>query len=224
MAIRISPRVQLSVVLLGIMFMAGGLSAFGGYLFGRESLRGVTQPVVNPILGDFSSNAQDLGQRQALLKESDIIAQVERVIQGQTTSTPTPTPTPAETPEETPAPESTPIAGFPKETSMQGVHMAVNSAEIADGNLVLEVSLTNDSVSSLQFIYTFLDVTSDSGTPLIAITQGLPTELPAESETFTGTVAIPLTSLDDVKSLNLSLSDFPNQDIQLKIQDIPAQP
>ncbi len=222
MAVHISQRVQLSVVLLGLMLIAGSFSAFGGYFFGRESLRGVTQPVVNPILGDVTSNSEDLGQRQAFLKEPEIIAQVERITSNKPETAASPAPEASAKPE-TP-PQSPTIAGLPLTTTEQGVQLRVDSVQVKDNNLVLGVSLQNKSLSSLQFIYTFLDITSDEGTPLIAITQGLPSELPAESDAFQGTIQIPLASLDEVKSLNLSLADFPNQDVTLTIKNIPAQP
>ncbi|MDS3861993.1 hypothetical protein RIF25_14410 [Thermosynechococcaceae cyanobacterium BACA0444] len=219
-----STRLQLSLVLLAIMLIAGSLSTLGGYFFGRESLRGVTQPVVNPILGDVSSEAETSSPRQTFLKESDIITQAE----GITTNRPRPaqptasvTPTPTQSPGNAEAPGA---AGFPKVVTVEGVKLAVNSVSQVNGDLVLGVTLSNQSPVNVQFIYTYLDIMSDQGTPLIAITKGLPTEVPAKGESYSGTIHIPLTSLAEVKTLNLSLTDFPNQDIKLSIKDIPVEP
>lgn len=218
-----SSRLQLSLVLLAIMLMAGSLSALGGFFFGRESLRGVTQPVINPILGDVGTTVDATNQRPTILKESDIIAQVEAI----TTNKPkpaNPTATSSPTPTESTENKDAAGVGFPKVATDAGVKLMVNSVSQMNGDLVLAVTLTNESSVGLQFIYTYLDVTSDEGMPLIAITKGLPTEIPASSEPFSGTISIPLTSLNEAKTVNLSLTDFPNQDIQLSISDIPVQP
>lgn len=219
-----STRLQLSLVLLAIMLIAGSLSALGGYLFGRESLRGVTQPVVNPILGDVSSEGETATPRQTFLQESEIIAQAEGMRANKSKPTPAPpsvTPSPTQSPENS---QALGAAGFPKVVTVEGVKLAVNSVSQVNGDLVLGVTLINQSPVDVQFIYTYLEITSDQGTPLIAITKGLPTEVPAKSESYSGTIHIPLTSLAEVKTLNLSLTDFPNQDIQISIQDIPVQP
>lgn len=222
MTLSMSPRLQLSFVLLTIMLIAGSLSAVAGYFFGRESLRGVTQPVVNPILGDVNSNAEALGQRQTLLKEGDIIAQVEKITKVKPKPATSPTPDASPSPEVSDDPSAAP--GFPRTVTDQGVKLTINTVTRASGNLVLDVTLQNESPHNLQFSYTFLDVISDDGTSLIAITQGLPTELPADSDPFSGTIQIPLVSLDEVKTLSLSLADFPNQDVKLSLKDIPLQP
>jgi len=182
----------------------------------------VTQPVVNPILGDVNSNAEALGQRQTLLKEGDIIAQVEKITKVKPKPATSPTPDASPSPEVSDDPSAAP--GFPRTVTDQGVKLTINTVTRASGNLVLDVTLQNESPHNLQFSYTFLDVISDDGTSLIAITQGLPTELPADSDPFSGTIQIPLVSLDEVKTLSLSLADFPNQDVKLSLKDIPLQP
>jgi hypothetical protein len=56
---------------------------------------------------------------------------------------------------------------------------------------------------------------------LSAITEGLPGEVPANGEEFTGTVSIPTALLEDAKSLSLTLTDYPDQKLQLKMSEIP---
>ena len=55
-----------------------------------------------------------------------------------------------------------------------------------------------------------------------AITEGLPGELPADGQEFSGTVSIPTALLEDSKKLSLTLTDYPDQKLQLKMSEIPV--
>jgi hypothetical protein len=82
--------------------------------------------------------------------------------------------------------------------------------------------MKNDGSNPVRFLYSFLNVTDDQGRALSAITEGLPGELPANSQEFTGTVSIPTALLEDAKKLSLTLTDYPDQKLQLKMAEIPV--
>jgi hypothetical protein len=67
-----------------------------------------------------------------------------------------------------------------------------------------------------------LNVTDDQGRALSAITEGLPGELPPTGEAFSGTVSIPTALLEDAKKLSMTLTDYPDQKLQLKMSEIPV--
>lgn len=57
----LQPGILTSLVLISTTAAITIITAFIGYHLGRESLRGVSQPVVNPILGS-AVNANDQSQ------------------------------------------------------------------------------------------------------------------------------------------------------------------
>lgn len=86
---------------------------------------------------------------------------------------------------------------------------------------MLNVRLKNEGGDAVRFLYSFLNVTDNQGRALSAITDGLPGELPATGEEFSGTVSIPSALLEDAKTLSLTLTDYPDQKLQLKMSEIP---
>ena len=104
----------------------------------------------------------------------------------------------------------------------QGVTLEVVKINQQGGSLLLDVNLRNDSRKAVRFLYSFLDVRDDQGRALSAITDGLPGELPANGENFSGTVRIPTALLNDAKQISLTLTDYPDQKLQLKISKIPV--
>uniref|UniRef100_B8HTT4 Uncharacterized protein n=1 Tax=Cyanothece sp. (strain PCC 7425 / ATCC 29141) TaxID=395961 RepID=B8HTT4_CYAP4 len=67
--------------LLSLMLVVGVVAALGGYTFGRNALKGTTQPVVNPILGNPTDGTGSVQQGNGFVQEKDILASV-RQIQG----------------------------------------------------------------------------------------------------------------------------------------------
>ena len=62
----------------------------------------------------------------------------------------------------------------------------------------------------------------DRGRALSAIADGLPGELPANGEKFSGTLRIPTVLLDRSQKISLTLTDYPEQNLELKLKDIPT--
>ena len=223
---KVNSTLALTLVLLSLMVGAGVVSGAWGYAVGREALKGVTQPNGRPghgLAGSEPSQRQPL----ALLKEADILRSVRAQMSGdaepqsnENSSSDREKATIEVNSSSSDSPNQ-PAAGLPWNTENQGVVLAVESVEEQDGYLLLNVSLQNGSSKSVQFLYSFMNVTDDQGRAFSANTEGLPSELAANSESFTGTVSIPVALLGNAKSLSLTLTDYPNQQLQLQVTDIP---
>ncbi len=228
-----SPKfaVLLTLSLLALMVGAGVLSGFVGFALGREALKGVTQPDVPPTSKFIQRMAKNPNPHQetVFLRESDILASVKARTEGTTkdTSRPKPAANPA-TPNPNASPDVTNNTGgnaqFPITSQVSGVTMAVRSLRQEGDALIMDVSLKNGSSQSVRFLYSFLTVMDDRGRTLNATASGLPGEIPPQSEEFQGTVKVPAIALDGANTLSLSLTDYPEQRIQLQVSGIPTQP
>ncbi|WP_298977260.1 hypothetical protein [uncultured Thermosynechococcus sp.] len=219
------PGIVTSLVLIGTTAAITLVTALIGYHLGRESLRGVSQPVVNPILGSaVNANDQSQGERSPILDEAQIIAQTKARIAEMTQSSGdreiVPAPTASNEPPATDSEASRPL---PIVAEDKGVRLEISRVDTIGQDLALHVSLKNDSSQGVQFIYTFLEIKNDKGTLLSALTEGLPTELPAGSDLVKGTILIPKSLLGNTKTLTLRLASYPNQDVQLQAANIPVE-
>lgn len=214
---KLNSTVAFTLILLACMSAIGTVSGALGYNFGRSALQGVRQPAISPILGGTISSG---GRENAgFLKEAEILRRVKEQISGGAKA--------ADTPKNSPTPKPEPKANrnrdqpFPLQTQDQGVSLAIQSVERQGDVLELDVMMENQSSDPAQFLYTFLDITDEQGRSLTAITRGLPTEL-QPNEKAEGTISLPLAALENVKQLSLSLTDYPNQELQLKLLKIPV--
>lgn len=226
----------MTVILLVLMFGAGFFSSAWGYKLGREALKEITQPDVRP-----SNLTANQGETEAkaegvkMLKEGDILTSVKNRKQGKTdepvASTPVTVPAQPqaaqkpeskaeEKPEEKPQ-EETASAVFPIVSRDGGVTLEVTSASQTGSSLQLKVQLKNESDTSIRFLYSFLNVTDDKGRALSASVDDLPGQLPADNQTYVGTVSIPTALLDNAQELAISLTDYPDQKLELKMSGIP---
>lgn len=230
---KINSTVVFTLILLTLMLGAGYISAVWGFTVGHEALKGVTQPDGRPtskIKGRKVTSHQQ--GPVVMLKEEDILTTVKARIEGKGKH-PKPEKPQAQNKQssikETPVQKTrlvvadVPQPGFPITSQNQGVKFEVLSASYARGALLLKVNFKNQGSKAVRFLYSFLDVTDDQGRALSANTSGLPAELPANGETFSGTVSIPTALLDDVKKLSLSLTDYPDQQLRLQMADIPVK-
>ena len=62
----------------------------------------------------------------------------------------------------------------------------------------------------------------EQGRALSAITEGLPGELPPDGQEYNGTVSIPSALIENAQKLSLTLTDYPDQRLQLKMSEIPV--
>ncbi|WP_392534565.1 hypothetical protein [Nostoc sp. C117] len=233
---KINSTVLLTLVLLILMLGAGSVSAFLGFELGSSALKGVTTPDGRPTTKFASSKTNNSNSQQggvALLKEEEILKVVKARIEGKTKAAKSEkideddeeTNSSKQKPEEKPPAvvEEKPQPGFPVTAQSEGVTMIVQSARYSGGDLLLKVKMQNKGKDSVRFLYSFLDVTDDKGRTLSASTEGLPTELPANGPTFSGTVSIPTALLDDVKKISLALTDYPAQELKLQALNIPVE-
>lgn len=226
---KISTPILLTATLLLFMAGAGGASGWIGYRMGYEALKGVSQPDVSPsqkLTQQRPDGTSPETEVQIILNEQDLIEQAEKIIQGQTPAPPQAAANEAETEATEAAAEEADLvsdrADFQTlQTRDRGVSLSVVDAREEGNDYVLEVSLKNEEAEEVQFLYSFLEVRDQEGRPLSAITEGLPGELPATGEWFSGTVRIPVELLENTEQLSLSLTDYPDQQLQLSLAEIP---
>ncbi|MUG97039.1 hypothetical protein F7734_33760 [Scytonema sp. UIC 10036] len=229
---KLNSTVLLTLILLILMLGAGSISAFWGFTLGSAALKGVTTPDARPTpkftIGK-SATAQQAGV--ALLREDEILKLVKARIDGKKATkivkldkdneeTKNTRLKPEQKPVE--VAEEKPQQGFPVNSESEGVSMSVQSARYSGGALLLRVKMQNKGKDSVRFLYSFLDVSDDKGRTLSASTEGLPSELPANGPTYSGTISIPSAVLDDVKNISLSLTDYPEQTLKLQVSNIPV--
>lgn len=236
---KFNSTVALTLILLAMMLGAGFVSSMWGFTLGHEALKGVTQPDVRPTK-KLADNQQTSSGKEGvpILREEDILTNVNAYMNGKGEQPKTDNKEAqannsrqSET-EEKPSPEPFSIeASFtstdsklklPIKSQDRGVTLEVRSANQQGGSLLLNVSLKNEGGNAVRFLYSFLNVTDDQGRALSAITEGLPGELPANGEEFSGTVSIPTALLENAKKLSLTLTDYPDQKLQLKMSEIPV--
>lgn len=212
---KINSTIGLTLLLLTSMLAAGVLSAVAGMSVGREALKGITQPDTRPT-NNLTSRKGD-GTRQnelTILQEDKILATVKARTGGKGA---TPPKAIAATPTKVAVPSK-----FPLSTESDGVMLEVKSVQPQADALVVSLSLKNDSTEPVKFLYTFLEVKDDQGQVLTASTEGLPAELPPDGVPYAGTVRIPITTVNTAKTLALALADYPDQQVQLKLSNIPV--
>lgn len=229
-------------------FFTAVVSGCVGYLFGQRALSGVSSPVTETSTPSASRVIRD-PRTVPLLNEAEVIAAAEALLRPPSTPTPlftpppvvplTPTPVRSLSPElaSAPSPLSTPQPVSPSppprpsppppplQVAASGqVAMQVLSVRREGGQVVLNVALQNNSPETVRFLYSFLNVTDDNGRPIDALIQGLPGELPPNSQVFQGTIRIPASTLAGSRSLSLSLADYPSRRHQVGVSGIPVPP
>ncbi|NER45321.1 MAG: hypothetical protein F6J86_03465 [Symploca sp. SIO1B1] len=238
---KLNSTVALTLLLLAMMLGAGFVSAMWGFSLGHQALKGVTQPDMRPtkkLAGNQqkASDAQKAQEGVAILKEENILINVREYINNKgkeeqkNKQKKQPSDTSKKEKQSSSEPQE-PVASLasnntssdlPIKSQDQGVTLEVRSANQQGGSLLLNVSLKNEGGNAVRFLYSFLNVTDDQGRALSAITEGLPGELPADGQEFAGTVSIPTALLEDSKKLSLTLTDYPDQKLQLKMSEIPV--
>lgn len=215
------------------MVVVGAGSGMVGFLFGQQSLKGITQPALNPFLNTAEALKDRPSQGVILAKERDIIDKVKKQISGdgkgnKPNSESKNSPSPKQSPEadakpaepSSPSDASTP-ASLPLTVEDQGMNLEVRSLAREADSLVLNVALTNKGAKPRQFLYSFLDVTDEQGQALFTEIRGLPAQLQPESETYLGTIRITDVPEGSIDQISMKLTDYPNQKLNLEILNIP---
>lgn len=232
---KLNSTVALTLILLATMLGAGTVSALWGYTLGHGALKGVTQPDVSPtkkLAGDKTSSSSQEGVK--MLSEEAVLAEVSEKIDSTSTiseldekedSTEDKDKESEKDTEEgdkEEEKEATISGNFPITSQDQGVTLEVVSASQKGGSLLLDVNMKNQGSQEVRFLYSFLDVKDEQGRALSAITEGLPGELPPSGREFSGKVRIPTALLEDAKNISLTLTDYPDQKLQLNLNNIPV--
>lgn len=219
----------LTLVLLTLMIGSGYVSSMLAYGIGHEALKSVTKPDARPTtkIKVRKPTSQKEGAI-VMLKEQDILNTVKARIAGKGKKARPQKVRPTTQSDNTVTPKAqlvaakeTPQPGFPISNTNQDVTLSVTSARYSGGALVLKLDFKNKSDKTVRFLYSFMDVTDDRGRALSANTEGLPEELPPDGNN-TGTMSIATALLDDVKSLSLQITDYPDQKLQLQVANIPV--
>jgi hypothetical protein len=115
------------------------------------------------------------------------------------------------------------VAKLPLSAVDKGVTLTVVGASRVGDSLVFEVTLRNKGDRPVQFLYSFLEMADDQGDPISAIVEDLPSDLPADGATVRGKAIVPAVLLEGVRSLQLSLTDYPDRQLQLQVVGIPVR-
>lgn len=226
---------RLALSLLIMMLASGVVSALWGYKMGRDALKGVSQPDINPTKKIAGKSKAPAGPSEFVpIDETTILTQVYNRINSKVEkSDESATKKEPEKKEDKQSSNSllnnaknvqkiSQTVTFPLKTSDRGVTLEVLKASQQGGSLLLDVNLMNKGADAVQFLYSFLEVKDKQGRSLSAMTQGLPGELPANGEKFSGTVKIPLELIDEEQPISLNLTDYPEQKLKLNVVDIPV--
>ncbi len=200
--------------------MGGSLASVAGYHFGQNALADVTSPH-SPV----ADKRKLLGKSQGLLKEADILSSL--------TNLPEVADAPDLTQDELLEQQEDIAASDPSVATVkvggrstdQEVTLIVDTIAWQGTNLVLQVSMQNKSYHPARFSYSpfvgLLVVTDDQGHTLRTFTDGLPTELPDDRELYKGAIQVSANEIPNAHRINLTLTDYPDRELQLNIRDIP---
>ncbi len=214
---KLNSTVALTLILLSLMVGAGVVSAAWGIALGRDALKGVTQPDTRPTNNLAKRQGAARREELTILREEDIVANAKARING--AAKPNNPVNKDKVPADPKANNKTP---FPIVSQSENVVLEVNSAKKQGDALVLQVTLRNNGDRTVQFLYSNLVVIDNQGRELTANTDGLPSELPGASEKFSGTITIPANVLEDAAKVSLSLTDYPDEQLELKVSDVPV--
>jgi hypothetical protein len=208
------------------MFGAGLTSASWGFSVGRQALKGITQPDVRPTNNTGGTRGSSTPREQVvLLNEKDVLKTVKARIEGRDGDKPNGKSNSEQAAAKSaqakkPKNQENAKGKFPLNSKDGGITLEVTSARQRSNSLLLDVNMKNEGSQSVRFLYSFLNVTDDQGRSLSASAEDLPGELPPNGQVYYGTVSIPTALLDNAKQLSLTLTDYPNQKLQLQVSGI----
>jgi hypothetical protein len=240
-SIEINSTISVSIMVMLMILGAGAYAGYFAYTVGTQSLEAVSEPETNPSKKiAAANNAERVEKGFIIIPENEIILRNSKQMKGLKTE-PLPssqtknesstankdedgfTTSSSSDGENKDQEKGEPItnASLPLSTEDQGVRLTVENIKKLNNSLTMEVTLVNKTSKEVRFLYSFLDVRDDKGLSLSAIADGLPGQLPADQKNYTGNIAIPLSLVKDVQTLSLSLTDYPDQKVNLQLAEIP---
>jgi hypothetical protein len=228
---KINPTLLLTSLFLLLMMATGSVSAIFGYNLGYKALKGVSQPDLNPTrklrnnTDKATPNEKGLilvDEKKLLIKNYDYVKGYKKKKKTETNPKKTEPKSPQKTGEKT---ESKSENKTEKNLSLKSINNSVVLEAVKvkqeEDSLLINLNLINNGNKAVRFVYSFLEVQDNKNNYVSAIVDGLPGELPANGNKYSGTVRIPISLLEESEKLTLSLTDYPNQNIKLKITNIP---
>jgi hypothetical protein len=219
----VNTTVVYTFILLFLMLGAGLLSGTTGFSLGSDALKGITQPDSRP--NKNASNAKPssgVKDEIKLLREEEIIkAMKERIdssAKGSAKSIPE-----KDKEKDAKKDEKSADAKFPQTVQDREVALEVTGSRRDGDSVLLDVALKNDSAQAVQFRYSFLTITDDQGRIVNGDAVGLPAELPAKSDKYSGVIKIASGALGKAEKVSVQLSDYPEQKIQLRLNNIAVK-
>lgn len=204
---KINPTIVLIFFWLVGTVAAGVISGLKGYNLAEISLKGVAQPKEIAVKKPGENSPKISRQEKALkfVDEKKIIASVQNYIQLESDQSPNS------------------IEQQDYQATSLGVILKITKIYHKEDTLYLEVKMTNKTGQALRFLYNTLEVKNETGREISPITEGLPEEITGNGKEYSGVVKIPLALLDNSQKLSLSLSNYPDQKVQLTISQIPIK-
>ena len=215
----------LTITLFVMMLSAGIASGCLGYYMGREALKAVTQPDVSsedplvkskPVGGKYKG-LKIVNEKAILLK---VYNHIHNKDQNRRSHQQVPLKNKANLVERQ-SEKKINSSLFPLSNQSEGVTLKVENAEFQGGSLLLNLSLKNEGKETVSFLYSFLDVRDDRARPLSAIPDRLPGDLPANGELYSGVLRIPKVLLENTKYISLTMTNYPERTLELKLPQIP---
>ncbi|MEX0270302.1 hypothetical protein AB3R30_14255 [Leptolyngbyaceae cyanobacterium UHCC 1019] len=209
--------IGLTLILLASMLIGGVFSGIAGTNLGREALKGITQPDTRP--NNLANRKGDLPRKDEvlILPEDKIIANVKTRIGGGKAAAVT-----AKQVSGASTSAAVDQAKFPFTAESEDVTLEIRSIQQQGDSFIISVGLRNANQTPVKFLYSFLEVKDNQGRTLSANTEGLPSELPADNQVYSGIIRLPVASVDKAEKLSLALSDYPDQKVQLEATNIPV--
>jgi hypothetical protein len=197
-------------------------SGFWAYFQGGEALKGVRKPDDSPTRKITGRTKDDQQKQPQFLDEQKIIKQLSLETKKESKPKDKEKKKNDIKTEKEDTVSSDDRTDLPLIVQKNGVILEIVKVNREGNSLTLNVNLRNEGSQSVKFLYSFLEVRDDRDRALSAITDGLPSEIPVSGENFSGTIRVPTALLDEVKNLSLTLTDYPDQKLELKLDKIPV--
>ncbi len=220
------------VILFVSAVLAVILCAYLGYGYGQQALRDVQTPTTV----DLTTDLFDQEKSDGFISEPQILSQVaqnERRMRAQglrvvdSTAGSVVRDANLETSDIFAAPKVVAAAAkadTQQEATSADLVLRVNTVQKLANQLILEVSLSNNSDKDRRFLYgdafNQLLVSDEKGKRLSTLTSNLPGDVRADGTTYTGTIEIPIDELGSARYLRLSLQNFPDGQVNLAIPSV----
>lgn len=224
------PSTFFLIFALLLMMLAGGtMSAYVGFLMGTEALKVVTQPDTNskePVSKSKTRAGSHKGLK--IIDEREVLINVynrkhyhnQKNRPQNKSAQQSLEPSQSSLVNHEAGQKNIPTGFVPVKDSSDGVTIEVSQAKFHNSSLILGLNLKNESSNPVRFLYSFMDVRDDNNRSLSAMIEGLPANIPPNGKEFQGNLIVPLSLLNNSRNISLTLKDYPEQKLELKLEKI----